>query len=182
VKTLGMILMLASFPAVVSLSGCSNSPNKAPDVADQIRQNLDQAGLKDVGVSQDRDKGVITLSGNVNTDADRSQAESIAKAAAGSEVVSDQIGVRPPGSESDARKEDSAMDSAIGKNLDAVLIQHKLQHDVSYDVKNGVVTLKGKVNSENRRAMVEKLAAGVPDVKQVVNELEIKNHKATSSD
>jgi len=48
-------------------------------------------------------------------------------------------------------------------------------------VKNGVITLKGNVNSQSRRATVEKLAAAVPNVKQVVNELEVRNQKATSS-
>jgi len=48
-------------------------------------------------------------------------------------------------------------------------------------VNNGVVTLKGTVRSQSQRATVEKLAAQVPNVKQVVNELEVKNQKATSS-
>jgi osmotically-inducible protein OsmY len=52
---------------------------------------------------------------------------------------------------------------------------------VKYDVKNGVVTLTGTVNSQTKRSMVEKLATGVPNVQQVVNELQVKNQKATSS-
>jgi len=43
------------------------------------------------------------------------------------------------------------------------------------------VTLTGEVNSQARRGQVEKLAAAVPDVQQVVNELQVKNQKATSS-
>jgi osmotically-inducible protein OsmY len=50
-----------------------------PDVSDRIRKSLDQAGLKDVTVSQDRDKGVVTLAGNVAADGDKAQAESIDK-------------------------------------------------------------------------------------------------------
>jgi len=46
----------------VGLSACSNQ-TKAPDVTGRLRASLDQAGLSDVKVSQDRDKGVITLSG-----------------------------------------------------------------------------------------------------------------------
>ena len=46
---------------------CSNKA-KAPDVSASIRQALDQAGLKDVSVSQDRDKNLVTLTGNVATD------------------------------------------------------------------------------------------------------------------
>jgi osmotically-inducible protein OsmY len=48
-------------------------------------------------------------------------------------------------------------------------------------VKNGVVTLKGDVASQGRRAQVEKLVTAVPNVKQVVNELEVKSQKASSS-
>jgi osmotically-inducible protein OsmY len=62
-----------------------------------------------------------------------------------------------------------------------MLIQHKLKREVRYDVNNGVVTLKGNVPSQSQRSSVEKLAEQVPNVKQVVNELEVKNQKATSS-
>ena len=73
------------------------------------------------------------------------------------------------------------MDKAIEKNLDAVLVKNKMKRDVKYDVKNGVVTLTGDVRSQSRRAQVEKLASAVPNVKQVVNELEIKGQKASST-
>jgi osmotically-inducible protein OsmY len=73
------------------------------------------------------------------------------------------------------------MDKAIDKQVDAVLVKNKLKHDIRYDVKNGVVTLKGDVASQGRRAQVEKLVTAVPNVKQVVNELEVKRQKASSS-
>ena len=73
------------------------------------------------------------------------------------------------------------LDRAIDKNLDAALIQNKLNRDVRYDVKNGVVTLKGTVNSEIRRNQVAHIASSVPNVRQVVNEVEVKNQKATST-
>jgi len=150
-------------------------------VTASIRQALDQAGLKDVSVSQDRDKNLITLTGKVANDNDKMQAESIARSIAGTLVVSNEIAVWPPGEESTAKKVQSDLDKGIEKNLDAVLVQHRLNKDVRYDVNNGVVTLKGNVRSQSQRASVEKLAAQVPNVKQVVNELEVKNQKATSS-
>ena len=82
-------------PARVSLVGCSGA-RQSPDVSDSIRKSLDQAGLKDVSVSQDRDKGVVTLGGHVAADADKSQAESIAKSIATGQVVANQISVMPP--------------------------------------------------------------------------------------
>jgi osmotically-inducible protein OsmY len=42
--------------------------------------------------------------------------------------------------------------------------------------------LNGKVNSQSKRAWVEKLATEVPNVRQVVNELQVKDQKASSSD
>ena len=160
--------------------GCSDT-NKSPDVSDNIRKSLYQAGYKDVSVSQDRDKGVVTLTGTVPADSDKSQAMSIAQSIASSEVVSNQIAVHPVGNESTAKTVDSDMDKAIDKLLDAKLAQLHMKHDVSYDVKNGVVTLTGKVSSQSKRAMVEKTAATVPNVKQVVNELEVKGQRATTT-
>jgi osmotically-inducible protein OsmY len=61
------------------------------------------------------------------------------------------------------------------------LIQNSLHDSVKYDVKNGVVTLTGDVNSEERRAASEQIAARVPNVQQVVNKLEVKNQRATST-
>jgi len=174
--SIGTLLILAGMAA------CSDTPTKSPDVTDNLRRSLDQAGLKDVSVSQDRDKGVITLTGTTASESDKSQAESIAKSIAGPQVVSDQIAVRPPGYESTAKKVDSDLDKGIEKNFDAVLVRHKLDSAVKYDVKNGVLTLTGHVNSQSRRAWVEKLATGVPNVRQVVNELEVKDQKASSSD
>lgn len=183
-EKMGRIRLISSISTIFllgALAACSNTA-KSPDVTDNIHKSLLQAGLKDVSVSQDRDKGVVTLTGSTVSDSDRAQAESIAKSFAGGQVVSDQIAVRPPGDESTAKTVDSDLDSGIEKNLHAALARHKLEHDVKYDVKNGVVTLNGRVNSESRRSMVEKLANGVPNVRQVVNELEVKNQKATSSD
>jgi osmotically-inducible protein OsmY len=165
----------------VTLVACSGTARQSPDVSDSIRKSLDQAGLKDVSVSQDRDKGVVTLGGHVAADADKSQAESIAKSIATGQVVANQIAVMPPSGESEAKAVNSDLDKAIEKNLDAALIQNKLHKSVKYDVKNSVVTLTGEVNSQSKRAQAEQIASAVPNVKQVVNDLQIKNQKASSS-
>jgi osmotically-inducible protein OsmY len=179
-KTVRLLVTLLSFLIVGTLVGCSGT-TKSPDVSDSIRKSLDQADLKNVSVSQDRDKGVVTLGGHVPSDGDKSQAESIARSIAGGQVVSNQIGVIPPAAESEAKTVNSDLDKGIEKNLDAALIQHRLNKDVKYGVKNGVVTLTGVVNSQARRAQVEKVALAVPNVQQVVNELQVKDQKATSS-
>jgi len=174
-------LGLCGILAISSLAGCSGASSKSPAVSDSIRRALDESHLNDVSVNQDRDKGVITLAGHVKSDDDKSQAESIAKANAGNQVVADEIIVTPPGVEHDAKTVNADLDKGIDKNLDAALIQAHLSKGVKYDVKNGVVTLKGEVNSQSNRSKVESLASKVPNVQQVVNELNVKDQKATSS-
>jgi osmotically-inducible protein OsmY len=52
---------------------------------------------------------------------------------------------------------------------------------VKYEVKSGVVMLTGEVKSEDTRTGAEKIATAVPNVKQVVNDLQVRDRKATSS-
>jgi hyperosmotically inducible protein len=175
-----LVVILALF-TIGGLSGCSGTATKSPDIADNIRKSLDQAGFKDVTVSQDRDKGIVTLSGPVASDNDKLQAESLAKSLAGAQVVANQIVVLPTGMEKNAKTVNSDLDQGIEKNLDAALIQNKMHDDVKYKVKSGVVTLTGEVNSQNKRDQADQVATKVPNVKQVVNDLQVKNQKASSS-
>ena len=63
--------------------------------------------------------------------------------------------------------------------MKALLVRLGSPKDVDYKVSAGVVTLTGSVSSQARRSDIEKAAAAVPNVKQVVNELQVKNQKAT---
>jgi hyperosmotically inducible periplasmic protein len=163
-----------------TLAGCSNF-NKAADVSGDIRTSMEQAGLKDVKVSQDRDKGIVTLRGNVTSDDDKAKAESLARSMSGSQVVANQIAVLPVGAENLAHKVNVDLDEGIESNLDAALIKDRLHDSVKYSVKNHVVTLTGDVNSQSKRARAEQVAAAVLNVDQVVNELQVKKQKATTT-
>jgi osmotically-inducible protein OsmY len=162
--------------------GCSTNKANTPDVKDQVSKALDNAGYKDLKVDVNNDKELVTLTGDVKTQEDKDKAEGIAKNAAAGYVVSNEIGVRPEGVEGDARKIDSNVDSAIEKDFKAVIIAHRLEKQhIRYDAKNGVLTLKGDVDTPGLRDQVEKLAASVPNVQQVVNELDVKGGKRHSS-
>ena len=109
------------------------------------------------------------------------RAESIAKAVAEDQVIANEIAVLPPGAERVAKSVNAAQDYEIKKNLDAELLLHALHDEIKYDVRNGVVTLRGSVSSEKARAAVEQFASRVPNVAQVVNKLDVTNQKATST-
>jgi osmotically-inducible protein OsmY len=180
-KSLKPQLAVFTALAIGMLVGCSTTSSKSADVSAALRKSLDQAGFKTVSIDQDRDKGVVVLGGHVPSESSKSQAESIAKSIAGDQVVSDQILVIPPGAESDTKAMNSDLDKGIANNLDAALIQNTLQKNVKYDVKNGVVTLTGEVDSQPRAAQAGTIASSVPNVLQVVNEVQVKDQKATSS-
>jgi hyperosmotically inducible protein len=163
---------------LLGLAGCAS--NQAPDVTGQIRNNLKQAGLNDVSVSQDRTKGVVTLGGSVVQDADKARADQIAKSMAQGQVVADEIAVLPKGNVSEAKSIDSDLDKGIEANLDAALTQSSIK-GIRHSTKNGVVTLNGELPTPAMRADAERLAAAVPNVQQVVNKIDVKNQRATSS-
>jgi hyperosmotically inducible protein len=175
VKTL--MAALASLLLFLSI-GCSTNKANTPDVKNQVSKALDNAGFKDLKVNVNNDKELVTLTGDVKTQEDKERAEQLAKNAATGYVVSNEIGVRPEGVEHEAKKIDSNVDDAIEKDFKAVIIAHRLEKQrIRYDAKNGVLTLKGDVDSPGQREQVEKLAATVPNVQQVVNELDVKGAK-----
>lgn len=155
--------------------------HKSPDVKPNVEKALDQAGMKDVKVGQDRSIGTITLSGDVTSNADKDKVDFVAKSVSGAAVVSNQIGVRPVGLEDEAKKIDSLLDAAIKKNFDAILIMSQSDKNVTYTVKNGVLTLKGNVNSQHMRQDMEKIAASINSVQQVVNEIQVTDQRATTT-
>ena len=118
-KSRKMLVAMLPLLALVALVGCWKLSGKSPEVSDSIRKSLDQAGLKDVTVSQDRDKGIVTLGGEVTNENDKSLAESLAKPLAGAQVVADQIAVVPLGQGNQAKVVNSDLDQGIDKNLDA---------------------------------------------------------------
>jgi len=170
-----LILLLAA-----TLGGCSTAA-KSADVSVSIRKALDDAGFKEVKVAQDLEKGVVTLSGSADSEANKLLADRLARDLAPGQVVANQIGVLPPGAEKDAKAINDNVDSGIEKNLNAALIANKMKDGVKFAVKSSVVTLSGEVASQALRTEVGQVAMGVPYVKQVVNELQVKNQKASSA-
>ena len=163
----------------IAVAGCNRENAASPDVADSIEKSLHDANIDDVDVDQDRDKGVVKLSGEVASDAEKAQAEAIAKAAAPRDVIANEIRVLPAGMEGRADDIADDLDTGIERNLDAEFTKAEIR-GVRHSVETQVVTLTGDVTSQEDRTRVEKIAAGVPNVKQVVNKLEVKNQRATS--
>jgi osmotically-inducible protein OsmY len=105
----------------------------------------------------------------------KQQAGQIAQAAAGSRIIANEISVEPVGNESAARKIESNVDDGIKNNYKAALVSKGLDKEhIRVDARNGVVTLKGTVKTPDQRKEAEQIAANIPNVAQVVNELEVR--------
>jgi hyperosmotically inducible periplasmic protein len=174
IATLALVALLVIGVTV----GCSQQRANAPAVKDNVENALKQGGLNNINVDEDRDKGVITLKGDVQSEDQKKQAESLAQNAAPGRVVANELALRPAGMEDTARKVESNTDDAIKDHFKAVVAaNHWENQHIRSEVKNGVLTLKGDVDTPQQRSAVEKTAAAIPGVQQVVNELDVKGAK-----
>jgi len=172
----------AVLAGVMVVAGCDKPMH--PDEKSAVTDSLKNSNLSDVNVSQNREKGVMTLSGNVDSQDLKTQAESVTKQAAPDHNIANEIGVRPPGA-SEAGSVASHLDDAIEDNFKAMIKSHANLNDqsISGDAKNGTLVLKGSVKTTKQKKEVEDLAKKVPNVQQVVNEIEVKpgKHSTASS-
>jgi osmotically-inducible protein OsmY len=89
--------------------------------------------------------------------------------------MANEISVQPVGSESQAKDVASNLDDRIEKNYKAALIASALdkQH-ISFTAKNGLLTLTESVHSATERHHAQKLATEIPNVQQVLNQIEVR--------
>jgi osmotically-inducible protein OsmY len=158
---------------VILTVACSHRDNVS--YKDGVKKALEQNELHDVSVSEDQERNTISLGGTVHSDDAKAKAGEVAKAAAGTRIIANEISVQPVGVESEAKDIASNLDDAIEKNYKAALIASGLEkQNLNFKAKNGVLSLTGSVHNLNQRQQAEKLAAGIPNVQQVLNQIEVR--------
>lgn len=169
-KVLTIAIAISLFLAT---SACSKQAQ--PTYKDSVKTALEQADLKDVSVSEDADKNTITLGGTLHSEDAKQKAADVAKASSGTRIVVNEVSVQPVGHESEAKSISSNLDDGIEKNYKAALIAKGLnKQSIRFDAKNGVLTLKGHVQAASQSKEAEQLARAVPNVQQVLNEIDVK--------
>jgi hyperosmotically inducible protein len=158
------------------IAGCQSTGH--PDEKAAVTNSLNSNNFGSIDVSQDQQKGVMTLKGNVASEDDRKQAENLAKQSAPDYTIADEIGVRPPDAQN-AGSVASNLDSAIEDNFKATIKAHENLDDQSIhaSAKNGTLVITGSVKTTTQKSEVSSLAKHVPNVQQVVNELDVKPGK-----
>ena len=128
-------------------------------------------------------KGVVTLSGDVATAAQKAEAGRVAQVSGVTKVQND-IVIDPDEDKSVADRIKGGL-SRTGEKITDAWITTKVKwfflgedalkgSDINVDTKNNVVTLKGTVKSESGRARALQLAKDTDGVKNVVDQLTIK--------
>lgn len=168
------VVLTSVITVLMSIITWSQILGKDHSEADAVRTALEQADLKDVTVSDDTSKNTITLGGTVHSEEAKARAGEVARSAARNRQIANEISVRPVGSESQARAIASNLDDAIEDNYKAALISNGLDKEsIHYKAKNGVLVLSGSVKNGEQREHAGRLASKVPNVRQVVNQLEV---------
>jgi osmotically-inducible protein OsmY len=169
-KAIGLLVVVT-----VMLSMACARKTSTVAYEDGVKNALKQAELTDVNVSEDATKNTITLTGKVHSEDAKLAAARVAQTAGGDRLIVNEISVQPVGVEGEAKDVARNSDDAIEKNYKAALIAQGLdKQSINYDAQNGVLKLGGSVKSVPERVEAEKLAQAVPNVQQVVNQIEIK--------
>jgi hyperosmotically inducible periplasmic protein len=168
--------VLAAFILMLGI-GCSQHRANTPSEKRVVADALKAAGYDKVNIDEDRDKGVITLKGDIASQADKEKVEGIARQAANNSVIANELLVTG-GDKPLAKEINKDNDDAIKARFKEWEAANRLKNQhVSADVKNGVVTLTGDVDTVAQRTMFEKDIAKIEGVNEVVNKLEVKARK-----
>jgi osmotically-inducible protein OsmY len=199
-------LLLTLMAAVVVQIGCTRESDRAeagPEAVltdDQLEQRIEaqfqaDPALRpaDLSIDADAEKGMVTLSGKVESEALRDRAQQIARDAHPNITVSNHIDVEPRElsraeyTEEHAREQRAKAEGwgdKIGDSIDDAWIHTKLAtklvadadtpgRKINIDVNNNAVTLRGTVRTMEEKAEAERLAKETDGVKSVSNQLRV---------
>src|SRR3954454_13803478 len=162
------ITLAAALFCVLAGPACSRNE---PSPASNTEKALKDANLNDVKVDWDKDVRIAHLRGTVDSPPDRARAEQVAASAVGTAGrVLNEITIKGI-NEDTADDLDGQIKSALKRMVgnDTIL----KDRDISFDVTNGVVTVKGKVRSVAEKTKMTEVVRSAPGVKDFANALEI---------
>lgn len=162
-KSLAAILV-----AIAGTAACSTAPNPS----DNILKALKAANFNEVTVTWDSGPRIAHLRGTVDRSTDRPRAEEVASAAVGADgKVLNEITIKGLN-----EKTAGNLDGEIKDQLKQMVKNDPIlrDRDLSFDVTNGVVTVKGDVLTADEKTKVNELVRAAPGVKDMANAVEIK--------
>ncbi len=151
---------------------------KEAEVTEKLLEKIGEAALE---IRVRMDGGTAILTGNVPTRAARELVDEVALSVEGVRKVNNRLKLAPKPGGSPAAKADRKMDQEVA---DAVLESRVKRHlfyeiggrakDLEVEAVDGVVSLRGKLDTEARRDLALRAAEKTEGVKQVVDLIEVK--------
>ncbi|MCB1743825.1 MAG: BON domain-containing protein [Gammaproteobacteria bacterium] len=159
-------------------------------VRSQLMWNSGTDGLQ---IKVSTENGVVSLSGPVESAAERSLAREIASGTAGVLDVRDRMTLREASAEKDAAAGGTGLVDAVGaagrevgdawlstKVKSALLYSRRVDGlDIDVQTEAGVVTLTGSVSDESELNRAMRIARGIDGVKSVRSQLEVSGEKSS---
>jgi osmotically-inducible protein OsmY len=174
-RLIPVLTLLGAAPLTVACS----KPADQPDVEARVNDELKTNKLDDkVKVDWKKDEQAVHLSGKVDSPSEKARAEELAQKAVGTsgrvvnEVAVDTV---------DMGNVDDSIEAQLGK-----MFEDRTEWDfdgkgVTFDSKEGVVTITGHVESAAVKAKIGERARAIPDVKDVVNDLKVEAPKKSET-
>ncbi len=177
-----LVALIAS-GAMLSMAACSptrtqRAPGEQVDDAallTSVKSALVSDPVTEAGeINVDVNRGVVKLSGFVDTPKEKSAAGDLARKVDGVQSVQNDIAVK----ESDSTTGEVIDDSILTAKVKAALIESSetKAHQINVETKEGVVQLSGFVDDAGAKAAATSVVKSVTGVKDVRNELSVKSY------
>lgn len=166
-----IVRSIAGIVVAAALAGAA-ACSRGPDPSDNVNRALREANLNQVKVDWDKDAHIAHLQGTVDTPTDKRRATDVAAAAVGTTGrVLNEVTIRGVNDKSAGDLDDDIKDNLKKTVNDDPQLKDR---DIDFEVHNGVVTVKGKVQTAAEKSRVTELVREAPGVKDMANALEIK--------
>ncbi|MET1255827.1 BON domain-containing protein [Aliikangiella maris] len=135
---------------------------------------LFNGNLNSFDIETDVQNGTVILTGKVDSDVDKKLAEELVEGIEGVSSVNNKLDV-----DNDSVISKESKREIVDRKIAVVLTSRILfdtdlsAFDIDVDVKNGKVTLNGRVKSDSEKDLAEQIAHNTDDVESVINNLKI---------
>lgn len=173
--------------ATGATGAAETSENRPPDgwitAKVQAKYFMDSE-VKGRDIDVDTASGVVTLKGSVEDEMEKRRAEALARNIDGVRDVQNELTLTPAAAPVGPLPEAGATAREAGEKIEDAFITTKIQsqyfldadvkgHEINVDTRNGIVTLKGTVETEAQKKEAEQIATTTEGVSKVVNQLTV---------
>src|SRR5262245_26318672 len=163
-------LIAISAALVISLAGCERRSASDATVTTAVKNKLAADPTTSAAkINVDTSNGVVTLSGEVPTAAEKAEAERLARNTQGVTQVVNNLSVE----RGESANGGTFSDAAILTSIKSQFVTNGII-GTNVDVKNGEVTITGEVDNAQEKSKAEQIARQASGVKSVKNQLTIK--------